>query len=147
MVSQKTDRDNRVKIIRNGGPPQQRGFTDIVKRISKENVDQAVSNVRRGCRRCQLVVLHGQVETGTESDVTLRCMHATRNNGDLWCLKLGEASMECTTRSVSIGYSQRVLDNARSGPGKSDSDRGGVGVGACSFVPCTPVTAVGPTAR
>ncbi len=64
-----------MKIVRNGRPPQQRGFTDIVKRISKENVDQAVLNVSRGCHRCQLVVLHGQVETGTESDVMLRSMH------------------------------------------------------------------------
>ncbi len=64
-----------IKIVRNGGPPQQHGFTDIVKRISKDNVDLAVSNVSRGCRRCQLVVLHGQVETGTESDVTLRSMY------------------------------------------------------------------------
>ncbi len=64
-----------MKIVRNGSPPQQRGFTDIVKRISKDNVDLAVSNVSRGSRRCQLVVLHGQVETATESDVMLRSMH------------------------------------------------------------------------
>ncbi len=27
----------------------------------------------------------------------------TRNNGDLWCLKLGETFMESTIRSVSMG--------------------------------------------
>ncbi len=71
-----------IKIVRNGSPPQQRGFTDIVKRISAEIFDLAMSNVVRECRRCQLIVLHSQVETGTEGDVTLRGMHRkTRRQG------------------------------------------------------------------
>ncbi len=50
------------KIVRNGGgppPPNQRGFTDIMTRISAESLDMTMSNVVRECRRCELIVLQG----------------------------------------------------------------------------------------
>ncbi len=65
-----------IKIVRNGSPPQQRGFTGIVKRISKDNVDLAVSNVIQECRRYQLnslAWLTGRRDDG-ESGVMLQNM-------------------------------------------------------------------------
>ncbi len=119
------------KRVHNDGSFQQRWLPDIVERIPVEILDRAMSNVIQGCRRWRLIFLHDsgleRASDGTLRNMPRRCTNvrfrmrlvclrgntATRDNGDLWCLKLGGAFVESTIRSCYMRHSGSIARESK----------------------------------